>query len=178
MWKSMKLWTQLLFWPWVPRTEPIVIRKTLDFINPSVWHWAGFDYGDNYEAHFTIRGMVARGDYILVRLRSGRIGRYQLYSVLPDFTGTADYKAIGAAVGYHSYEVSNSLNGIKKPALLLLAKNPTPFDNIPRGPRPYSGELSNLSSGAIVPASDVWKLQVRNEARGTWAGSMRAASDL
>lgn len=132
-----------------------------------------FDGGDNYDARFIIRGYVAKGDEILVRMQSGRLCRYQLFSVLPDFSGKANWKARGIAIEYwHTRETTQHRVEpvlVPKPSLA-----PAPAPSV----RPDRGQLATLQSGFTLPTSEFWKVRARNEASSARANSIRPASYL
>jgi len=133
--------------------ETLTIYRLLDFTKPALNHWIRFDGGDNNNAMFTARGEVHFGDYILVRCRSGRVGRYRCFSVRPDFTGEADYKIQAVAIGYWSAPTAYP----PKPIKGLLGDGT-------RWVRSDKGELAHLPSGFTKPASEFWKILARNEA--------------
>lgn len=159
---------------WKP-AEPIrIICKQIDFTEPTSNHWASYDYGDNYDARFTIRGAVQRGDEILVVLRSGNIGRYRLFSVLPDFTGIGDSKVRATGIGYYKKAPVRSVSIPLLPAPKIKAL----LTDGSGGPRSCNGQLFDLQSGSLVPTSDQWKILVRNEACRARTSEMRATSNL
>lgn len=161
IWKRIK---QLL---WPRSTVPVVLWRIHDFTYPDKNHWAGFDLGDTYVSYFTLRtnGVVKVGDEILVNMRSGRVGRYHIYSVRRDFTGGADYKVTAAAYGYVPKTVEVAMPAPRKTPLLLTDGS--------GGSKPYSGELSDIPSSIALPTSEFWKVHARDEANHRRPNPMR-----
>lgn len=158
------------FWKLFRRkTAPQILWRVIDFTHPIVEHWAQFDGGGVYDAMFTIRGQVHRGDQILVRLKSGRIGRFSLFSCQRDFFGLGDYRVRGCIVGYHDRPRAAETGPTTIKGLLTDGG---------RSLRPGLGESPNISSGFTKPASEFWKILARNEAGHARASSIRTASHL
>jgi hypothetical protein len=154
-----------------PKPEPW--RSLVDFSDPRPNHWANYNGGTNFEAHFTIRGQVALGDEILVGMSSGRVGRYRLYSVRPDFVDGADWKAQGMAIGYWGgMPTTTRPRPIAEPEIKGLLGDGS------RWVRSDKGELAHLPSGFTKPTSDFWKILCRDEACHQGTDRMRATSDL
>lgn len=166
MWQLLKR----LLWP----PEPIsLLRRVIDFTTPRKNHWLNFEGGDNFDARFAIRGQVARGDEVLVRMQSGRIGCYSLFSVIRDFTGVADWKARGAAIGYTDRMVLHQRTApCAKPEVTRLLSDGT------WRVQSDSSKLADLQSGFTQPTSEFWKIRARNEARRDWTDSLRPTSHL
>ena len=162
------------FFPWRKPKPPVLDNVTVDFTRPTTGHWASFEGGDNFDARFSICGRVAKGDEILVRLCSGSIGRFCLFSVLPNFKGgEATTLARGILVA--------RLRPIKRvvPKLCLPApKIAGLLGDGTGGLRSHPSELVDLSSGFTEPASSFWKVLARNEARSARASQLRAAGYL
>lgn len=158
MWKLLKAL-------WSPQ-RPMRLRCTIDFTKPRSDHWVSFDGGTNFDAHFTIRGQVTLGDQILVRMQSGRIGCYRLFSVRPDFMGLANWKAQGIGVNYRDdlWPPTPKIKGL--------------LTDGTRWVRSSSGELAHLPSGFTKPASEFWSILVRDEARRGRSNSMRTTGNL
>jgi len=149
------------------------IHFVYDFTKPEKNHWIAFEGGDNYAAKFRITGDVKAYDDVLVRLKSGRIGRYRLFSVLRDFSGASDWTALGMAIGYWS-EPQQEASMAAKPDPKIKGL----LGDGSGGLRSDPGESSALSSGFTLPSSEFWKVLERNEACHRRAGSMRSGSDL
>lgn len=105
---------------------------------------------------FTVRGDVRTGDYILVRLRSGRIGRYRVFSCIWNFAhpGTCQIRAV--AIGYWTPPAC-SVKLPNRPIKGLLGDGT-------RWVRSDKGELAHLPRGFTKPASEFWKILARHEA--------------
>lgn len=166
------MWRKLLWWR-QRKSNPLPVHCTISFINPSKERWAGFDGGDNNDARFTVRGNVKIDDEILIRMQSGRIGRYRLFSVLRDWMGVGDWKVKAVAVGYQT--TPRVIEGVEQ--------NPAPkikglLGDGTRWVRSSSGELAHLPSGFTKPSSEFWEILCRDEACHRRAGSMRSASNL
>lgn len=168
-WKMLK---QLL-WP-QHKLEPIVLWRIHDFTKPSSIHWAGFDMGDNYGAHFTLRtnGVVKVGDEILVTMRSGRVGRYRIFSGRRDFTGRADYRVEATAIGYADSPVQR-LPMEPRPVSLPTPKVTALLGDGTWSTRSDNGKLSDLSGGTPIGASELWKVHARNEAGSRRSNPLR-----
>lgn len=151
----------------------LLVSRLIDFTDPFPNHWADFEGGDNFNARFSIRGNVAKGDEIIVRLRSGKHGYYSLYSVLRDFTGVADWKASGCLVD------------VQDPHTSIISPNPIPAPKI-KGllcsengrVQPDAGKLAPLQSGFTDSTSDFWKILCRDEARSSRTDRIRSAGYL
>ena len=182
MWKKLKLLKNLL----TLRPTSLISIKTIDFTRPSREYWDSFDYGENYDARFTIktRGYICVGDEILIRLRSGRIGRYALFSVQRDFTGQADYKVHAMAIGYESTPIRvKAINVTSRPVVRPILALPAPkikalLGEGSRGIRSSDSRLPDISDGTIIPASELWKVHARNEACGSRTNPLRATDHM
>jgi hypothetical protein len=163
---------RLLRWLLRPTEPPRIIYRQVDFTQYNKTKWASYDYGDNYDTRFTIRGFVQRGDEILIVLRSGRIGRYRLFSVTPDFTGIGDYKVRATAIGYYRKAPVRVLSIPLLPAPKIKAL----LTDGSRGIRSSNSQLSDLQGGSLITASEQWKILVRNEASRARASEMCSAS--
>lgn len=135
-----------------------------DFTQQTPAHWAGFDGGDNFAARFTIKAPVKTGDDILVKLRSGRIGKYHLYSVRSTFDEHGGiFKCLGCAIQYKE----------KHDLALAETKIAAPTNKAVRGPRPSNDGVSDVSSGVVVRPCEYWKVLARIEATNRGSDSMR-----
>lgn len=143
------------------KPQPKVFRS-INFVEATKDHRAVFVGGNCYDARFDIRGQIAYGDEILVRMRSGRIGRYRVFSVQKDFSGNSDWLVRATGVGYQ--ETSKQI-----PQL--------PCHNA-RWVRSDTGELAHLPSGFTKPASEFWKILVRDQASRDRTNSMRTTGNL
>lgn len=147
--------------------------RTVDFSQPSPSKWAKFEGGDNFDACFRINGDVRKGDEILVPMASGRIGRYCLFSVLPDFRSGATWMVRSCAIGYED----------RQTLVIRHDSVPTPTikgllgDGTGRS-RPDFSQSLVISSGFTQPTSEFWKILVRDEARRSRSNSMRTANHL
>lgn len=157
MWKRLKA----LFLP----TPPDWLCRSVDFTRPTKEHWAKFQGGENYDARFLVRGQVAVGDEIRIKMRSGRIGCFRIRSRRLDFMGSGDYIVQAIALGYAS----------DSPPQLELKGLPVKG---PRWVRSDSGELAHLPSGFTKPASEFWKILARDASSGTGTDSVCAKRDL
>lgn len=119
---------------------------------------------------FTVCGEVRYGDYILVRLRSGRVGRYRVFSVHPDFSGKGHAKILAAAIGYWQEPTRVAPKPVK-PIKGLLGDGT-------RWVRSDTGELAHLPSGFTKSASEFWKILARNEACYRHTSRIDAAGDM
>lgn len=169
MWKRLK--------QWLGRTQQLTPPefRLIDFTKPTATHWAGFDGGNNYDACFTIK--CARPlhfkDYILVRLQSGRIGRYRVFSALPDFSRVADWKVRAVAVGYWEPDRTMAHNPSRPaPKTQGLLCAPT------GGIRPPVSQSPALPRGFTKPTSDFWKVFARDEACHRRTSTVRAGGNL
>jgi hypothetical protein len=168
--RTVEMWR---FWGQKPSTTVTYLSREIDFTRPTLKQWASYEGGDNFSAQFRIRGNVANGDEILIPMRSGRIGRYCLYSVLRDFSGTADWKVRGCAVGYQKFsETTSPICQVVKPAIKGLLGDGS------RGLQPNSSQLAHVQGSFTEPTSEFWKILVRDEARSARADRMRTASHL
>jgi hypothetical protein len=156
----------LLRWFWKPKPQPL--HCMIDFTKSRKDHWAGFDGGDNHDAMFSIVGHVQIGDELLIRMQSGRIGRYRVFSRFFDPTGVVDWHIRATAIGYLSEE--RCLAPMVKVQGLL-------GDGSGRL-RSDSSQSTPLSSGFIEPSGDFWKVLCRDEARRGWTDSMRTTGDM
>lgn len=149
------------------------IYRLIDFTRPSKEHWAKFEGGDNYDAMFLVRGCIQRRDEILVRLRSGRVGRYQVFSCVPDFSGIGDCRIRCIAMGYWDVE---------KPMAIRLPKVPTQIKGLlgdgTRWLRSSSSEPSDISFGLADKTGEFWKVQCRAEACSRRTSSVCAGGNL
>jgi len=159
---------------WKRKPSPIqLVSRQVDFTEPTLTHWANFEHGSNYNAHFAIRGDVAKGDEILVRMQSGRVARYCLYSAIRDFHGVADWKVVGCICGYES------------PRQIVLEHDKAPAPKIKGLLGDGSGSLRSspskppdLPSGFTEPTSEFWKVLARDEACRARADRLRTAGNL
>jgi hypothetical protein len=154
---------------WLNPPKPVMLSCVLDFTKPTNERWARFEGGDNFDAHFTVRGFVAKGDEILVRMCSGRVGRYCLFSVLRDFSSRSDWKVRGCATGYQG--MPRTYTPFRRPIKGLLGP-------APRSLQPNPSQPLALSCGFTDPASEFWKILARNEACCARADKLRATGDL
>lgn len=160
-------------WPFSPkRSKPTVVRL-VNFTRPRPDHWASFEGGDNFDAQFLVRGGVSKGDEIFVLMESGRVGCYQLFSVIRDFTGKADWRVRGCAVGYFK-DGKPVQDEVEAPSLPV----PRLASDKAWGVRSYASELAPLPVGFTEPTSEFWKIRARNEARSARASQLRATGDL
>lgn len=150
-----------------------VVTNIIDFREPRLDHWASFEGGDNFDARFSIRGRVAKGDEIIVRMRSGRSCSYQLFSVRPDFTRDADWVVRGCVVGWFQQGrlVPEAKRNAGPSAQRLLGSGSG-------GIQSYPSELAPLSDGFTYPTSEFWKIRARNEACSARANQLRATGNL
>lgn len=166
MWRLLKEW---IFPP-----KPIsLLTRVIDFTQPRKDHWLRYQGGDHFDSHFSIRGHVIRGDEVLIRMQSGRVGCYSLFSVIRDFSGQADWLARGAAVGYaDKVEQKPPMAALPRPQITRLLGDGT------WRVQPDSSKLAALSSGFTLPTSEFWKVFARNEACGHRANSLRTTGNL
>lgn len=165
-------------WRWLQQfltlqPKPTFRSRVLDFTHPDETRWLDFVGGDNLDAHFVIRGYVRKGDDVLARLCSGRIGRYTLFSVRPNFEAPGVWIARGILVSYY--------NPVAQPP--RLAKPTSPQIKGLLGPgtggiRSDPRQLTHLPLRFTEPSSEFWKILARNEARRGWANSLRSAGNL
>lgn len=132
---------------------PVVSRRIVDFTRSTKDHWIKFEGGDNYNAMFNIRGACKMGDDILVCMSSGRIGRYRIFSLLPDFTGVGDYRARAVGVCYWPKASVDP-----RPSATPVVKIKGLLGDGTRWVRSDKGELAHLPSGFTKPASEFWKV--------------------
>lgn len=157
---------------WGTTTETTLSPCELDFVEPTPERWAEFIGGDNLAARFQIKGNVKLGDDILVRLESGRIGRYHVYSCRPDFCQPSLSNVLAAGICYkETYEpvvvepdVSNTLWDPAYPKFV---------DCGVRGLQPSNGGVPDLSSGFTRGSSKFWEVLTRNEAVGRRTSASR-----
>jgi hypothetical protein len=168
MWRSLLIALGVIR-PWKPRPY-----RSINFIRTLKNHWAKFDGGDNYDARFIVRGeKVAYGDTLLVRMQSGRIGRYRVFSVQHDYTGRADWQVHATGLGY-MWEAPP----VPQPLLLPAPKIAGLLTDGSRWVRSNTGELAHLPRGFTKPASEFWKIFTRDEANCNRPDSMRTTSNL
>lgn len=109
----------------------------LDFTKQSSSHCCYFVQGDNLAAHFLGRSQLVRpGDTVLVKMESGKIGRYELYSVIRVSIG-GKYRAIGKLLGYKTLaqEATSAKEvDVQVQARSLAGKSPSRFDSANRWP--------------------------------------------
>jgi hypothetical protein len=159
--KSRLMW-RLLKGLWGPKPAPHP-TKLHNFTQPTRDRWASFEGGDNFDARFSIRGCaVARGDQIFVRMRSGLVARFSLFSVLRDFTGQADWRVRGCILGYWK----NGTPSKRQTSLVVGRIQPDP------------SKLAYLQIGFTKPTSEFWKILARNEACSLGTNRLRAGSHL
>lgn len=149
------------------KSAPVITyHRTIDYTKPHRNHWLDYRGGDPYGASFDVRGPVARGNDVLVRMRSGRIGRFTVYSVRKDFTGMADWKATGAFICYEPAPATEH-----RPIKGLLGDGTGSV-------RSDKSKPALLSSGFTEPSSEFWEVLCRDEARHSWADPVRATGRL
>lgn len=116
---------------------------------------------------FDICGNVCSGDFILVRMASGRIGRYRLYSVLSRFDGTGIHRTLAVAVGYYAPVVKTPPRPIKG----LLGDGS-------RWVRSDRGELAHLPRGFTKPTSEFWAILERGKTNSTGTSRIDAEGNM
>jgi hypothetical protein len=144
--------------------------RSIDFTRTTKEHWAGYDNGDAYDTQFTIRGAkIAFGDYMLVRMQSGRIARYRVFSVRRDYTGRADWVVRATAIGYVPM-VEQAMPPVSKIKGLL--------GDGSGGIRSNASQPAHLPNGFTKPTSEFWKILVRDEVSRDRTNSMRTTGNL
>lgn len=149
-------------------TAPTIYR-VVDFTKPIEGHWAAYEGGDNFDARFIVCGKVCRNDEILIRLKSGRIGRYHLFSVLPDFSGVANWRVRACILGYYGEATSPRSKVVKIKGLLADGS---------RWLQPHTSEPIALPSSSLESTSEQGDLLTWDEAYGEWADSLRSGNNL
>lgn len=156
-----------------PPSTQVYLSRVLDFTRPNPEYWLDFVGGDNFDAHFLIRGDVAQGDDVLVRMQSGRIGRYTLFSVRSTFMAQAHWKARGIFICYQktiptlavlSAFPEHQIKGLLGPGLGRIRPDPSKFIDLPLG--------------FTLPSSEFWKILARNEVCCGRTGLLRTTSNL
>ena len=87
--------------PLQTRERPIKVHNFTQQHPPDFF--CGFDKGDALASHFSIRGpVVSLRDELLLKMNSGKIGRFRVYSLHRVHTEVPTYHAIGELIGYAS----------------------------------------------------------------------------
>lgn len=154
-----------------PKPRP-TYHRAVSFLIPSKGHWAEVLNGDNLDMVFRIRGLLAKGDDILVRMESDRVGRYQVFNLHPDPLGVGDYIVHAFFIGYEN----RAYCGQKAPS-------PTPVVKglLGDGSRGVQSDESEFPLVQIVPAATsgkLWEILARQDARNARQHSLRAASNF
>src|SRR5258707_1287136 len=105
-----KLWQRVLEACFPAKTtwkKSLAVNQTeIDFTVSTPGQYCRFEYGDNQMAHFKGAGKFVRhGDIVCVKMSSGKIGRYELYSLIQ--TSREGWDAIGKLVGYKENAANN-----------------------------------------------------------------------
>lgn len=156
-----------------------IIRSTLgetewDFVNgQGLAGWCLYQSGNPFEANFIGQSTIKpiRGDKILIKMKSGKVGRFQIYWFMPLFKDNR-WKARACFIGYNDAYKIRVLNSelptryrgnpasfsslvaaaqaLDGPSLEKLAASyPRPTNHGVRGPRPAVSQLSNISSEPV-----------------------------
>lgn len=158
-----------LLWP----KPPVKLRQIIDFRYPRIGHWARFDGGDNFDARFTVRGKIALHDDIIVRMQSGRSGRYRVFS-RQCLSASLDKWRIGTiAIGYWE-DICTKPKPVTTPATSIKGL----LGDGPGWVRSDKGELAHIPSSLAKSSGDFWKILCRDEACHQRTGSRSAASNL
>lgn len=80
----------------------------VDFVKQSPGHRMGMLYGNALAAHFIGESKILKfKDHVLLRNRSGKVGIWNLYSLI--YTAPGRFKAVGRLIGYEeNYDSKNA----------------------------------------------------------------------
>lgn len=96
----MSLWSKMIPPKWSSLVPKKVPDTEVDFVFQFEGHKCAFTHGNNVKAYFIGDcPAVQQGDVALLKMQSGRIGRFHLYELERVGVGNK-WTAIGAFIGY------------------------------------------------------------------------------